>query len=93
MCSSDLEYSTWKLDTIEPGGKVEHRRIIRPMYQRFVSYTGAAGVNGYECARGFLSAASGDIAHYGLLGNIAGSSGGSNMLCVVEYYYECKNQK
>lgn len=87
------EYSSWKLDTIEPGGTVEHRRTLRPMYQRAITYTGGAGINGVEGARGFLGTISGDIAHYGLLGNIIAGNQVGQVNFFVEYYYSCKNQK
>jgi len=87
------EYSNWKYDVIEPGGKVEHRRTLKPQYQRSITYTGGAGVNGVEGARGFLASASGDIAHYGLLASVAGGNQVSGFNIIVECYYKCKNQK
>lgn len=87
------EYSSWKFNVIEPGGVAEHKRTLKPMYQRAITYTGGAGLNGVEAARGYIGSISGDISHYGLLGNIAGGNQISSVLIFVEHYFSCKNQK
>lgn len=85
------EYSSFKDNTIEPGGK-EHKRIIRPKFVRLVSYTGGAGTNGYETAQGYLTPID-SIAHYGLKGYCVGPNGGSSLFISVKYHYKCKNTR
>jgi len=87
------EYATWKYDVIEPGGKAEHVRTIKPRYQRSITYTGGAGINGVEGATGYIGTISGDIAHYGLLANVGAGNNTTSVLIFVEYYFSCKNQK
>lgn len=85
------EYSTFKDNIMEPGGK-EHKRIIRPKFVRLVSYTGGAGTNGYETAQGYLTPID-SIAHYGLKGYVVGPNGGSSLFISVKYFYKCKNTR
>lgn len=88
------EYGSFKDAVIEPGGR-EHRVVLRPKFQQQVTFSGGAGTIGFNASSGYVNSSTlgTGVAHYGIKGNVVGSSAGTNLLISVKYYYKCKNTR
>lgn len=85
--STIREYSNFKDDCIEPGGR-EHIRTLKPCYLMRITDDDGIGVAS-QTKRGYVNSGS-SCRHYGLKGNITGPTGGNVLQLSVEYVYKCK---
>lgn len=84
------QYSSFKSDIIEPGGK-EHNRALKPQWLQLVGYT--ALLSGYASKTGYVKSDY-DIPHYGMKGWIVGgTTNNTTMNIEIEYLYSCKFTK